>query len=74
MSLLNPSFLLSRSVSLLSEGGMNCSYKTELEINYCSVNGKDIPVVLLSGCLTTHSKTFSAPGDDDSDREAESCC
>ena len=73
MSFMNQSFLLSRSVSLLPEGGMGCSYDTELDINYCSVNGKDIPTVLLSGSLTTQSKTFAAPGDDDPDREAENC-
>lgn len=75
MSLLNQSFLLSRSVSLLPERdmGRSRSYDKELDINYCSVDGKDIPEVLLSGSLTTQSKTFAAPGDDDPDREAESC-
>lgn len=73
MSLLNQSFLLSRSVSLLPEMDMGFSYDKELDINYCSVNGKDIPAVLKSGSLTTQSKTFAAPGDDDPDREAESC-
>lgn len=73
MSLLNQSFLLSRSVSLLPEMDMGRSYDKELDINYYSVDGKDVPAVLLSGSLTTQSKTFAAPGDDDPDREAESC-
>lgn len=73
MSLLNQSFLLSRSVSLLPEMDMGRSYDKELDLNYYSVDGKDIPAVLLSGSLTTQSKTFAAPGDDDPDREAESC-
>lgn len=73
MSLLNQSFLLSRSVSLLPEMDMGRSYDKELDINYYSVDGKNIPAVLLSGSLTTQSKTFAAPGDDDPDREAESC-
>lgn len=73
MSLLNQSFLLSRSVSLLTEKDMGRSYDMELDINYYSIDGKDIPAVLLSGSLTTQSKTFAAPGDDDPDREAESC-
>ena len=73
MSLLNQSFLLSRSVSLLPEMDVGRSYDKELDLNYYSVDGKDIPAVLLSGSLTTQSKTFAAPGDDDPDREAESC-
>jgi hypothetical protein len=73
VSLLNRSFLLSRSVSLLPEGGMGCSYDKQLDVNCYSVNGKNIPLVLLSGNLTTQSKTLSAPGDDDPDREAEIC-
>lgn len=73
MSLLNQSFLLSRSVSLLPEMDMGRYYDKELDLNYYSVDGKDIPAVLLSGSLTTQSKTFAAPGDDDPDREAESC-
>lgn len=73
MNLLNQTFLLSRSVFLFPEDGMGFSYDTELDINYYSVNGKDTPAVLLSGSLTTHSKTFAAPGDDDPDREAEIC-
>lgn len=73
MSFLNQSFLLSRSISLLPEIGIDCSYDQALDINCYSVNGKDIPVVLLSGSLTTQSKTLSAPGDDDPDKEAESC-
>jgi len=52
---------------------MGRSYDKELDINYYSVDGKDVPAVLLSGSLTTQSKTFAAPGDDDPDREAESC-
>jgi len=48
-------------------------YDKERDINCYSVNGKDIPAVLQSGSLTTQSKTFAAPGDDDPDREAESC-
>ncbi len=73
MSLLGQSFLLSRSVSLLPEMDMRRFYDKGLDINYCSVDGKDVPAVLLSGSLTTQSKTFAAPGDDDPDREAESC-
>lgn len=73
MSLLNQSFLLSRSVSLLPEMDMGCSYDKELDLNCYSVDGKDIPAVLLVGSLTTQSKTFAAPGDDDPDREAEIC-
>lgn len=73
MSLLNQSFLLSRSVSLVPEMDIGRSYNKELDINYYSVDGKEIPAVLLSGSLTTQSKTFAAPGDDDPDSEAESC-
>lgn len=73
MSLLNQSFLLSRSASLLPEMDMGRSYDKKLDLNYYSVDGKGVPAVLLSGSLTTQSKTFAAPGDDDPDREAESC-
>lgn len=73
MSLLNQSFLLSKSISLLPEVDMGSYYDKELDLNYCSVDGKGIPAVLLSGSLTTQSKTFAAPGDDDPDRGAESC-
>lgn len=73
MSFLNQSFLLSRSITLLPEVDMGSSYDKELDLNYYSVDGKDIPAVLQSGSLTTQSKTFAAPGDDDPDREAESC-
>lgn len=73
MSLLNQSFLLSRSVSLPPEMDMGSYYDKELDLNCHSVDGKAIPAVLLSGSLTTQSKTFAAPGDDDPDSEAESC-
>jgi hypothetical protein len=73
MRLMKQSFLLSRSVSLLSERSIDYFYDTKLDVNCSSVNDINIPVVMLADSLTTQSKTFAAPGDDDPDREAESC-
>lgn len=73
MRLMNQSFLLSRSVSLLPASSIDYFYDTNMDVNYSSVNDINIPVVMLGDSLTTQSKTFAAPGDDDPDREAESC-
>lgn len=73
MNLPKKLFLLTRSVSLLSENRDNCSYDAKMDINFSSSNGKNTPTVTLHNNLTTQSKTFAAPGDDDPDVEAENC-
>ena len=73
MSLMNRSFLLSKSIPLPSESNIKIFYDPELEINYISESDRTVPIVMLGGALTTQSKTFAAPGDDDPDREGESC-
>ncbi len=44
-----------------------------LEINISFSNYGYASTVILQGNLTTQSKTFAAPGDDDPDIEAENC-
>ncbi|HFT5240795.1 TPA: hypothetical protein ACGTP8_004540 [Yersinia enterocolitica] len=66
-------FLLAKSVSLLSEKGESYFYDNEKDINMSFINGVSTPSVVQSNSITTQSKTFSAPGDDDPDRGAENC-
>lgn len=73
MSLMNRSFLLSKSIPLPSKSNVKNFYDQDLDINYVSESDRTVPTVMLGGALTTQSKTFAAPGDDDPDREGESC-
>jgi hypothetical protein len=73
MKTLQKSFLLAKSVSLLEEDSEKSYYDNKRDINISSYNGRNIPSITLNNNLTTQSKTFAAPGDDDPDREAENC-
>lgn len=73
MSLSQKPFLLARSVNLLSENSESYFYDNEKDINVSFLNGTATPSVVSGNSLTTQSKTCSAPGDDDPDREAENC-
>ncbi len=67
------SFLLSKSASLVAENNSDYFYDNKMDVNYSSVNNIYIKTVTLCNRLTTQSKTFAAPGDDDPDIEAGSC-
>lgn len=73
MGSIKASFLLSRSVALFSESANKYFYDARTDLNYFSIYGMNVPVATIDNNVTTHSKTFAAPGDDDPDSEAESC-
>lgn len=47
-------------------------FNNDLQINVLSLNN-ETPLILAGGGTQTHSKTMSAPGDDDPDPERNSC-
>lgn len=73
MSLVSRSFLLSKSILLLKEKNFKSYYDQDLDMNCFAEDEGVAPVVMHGELLATQSKTFAAPGDDDPDREGESC-
>ena len=69
----NKTFLLSNSVFIRESGEEPFFYDRDLDINLSNIDGKKVPAVTCNNHLTTQSKTFAAPGDDDADSEAENC-
>lgn len=73
MNIKMKSFLLEKSISIPQESLHKKFYDSRLDFNLSFFNGEVKPTVFFHNNITTQSKTFAAPGDDDPDREAEIC-